>query len=179
VSLYACTRTGHLATLLALLLVAGCSGPEAPPCPLESSAEAARSAGCFAVKEGALLVVEGMNGKLSPPGGSVETGEGARCAAFRETWEETGLRLQPGELVDVFETGFHLYYCAHHENSGKIDPPPRMEVRRAFYLPLAEFDQWSWRFPGQEQILSSHLRRFTSPAGPATPESPPAVPETR
>jgi 8-oxo-dGTP pyrophosphatase MutT (NUDIX family) len=139
--------------LVALVLLAGCSARAAPPCPGFDSGTHAPSAGCLAVRDGRVLVVQALNGKLSPPGGSAEDGETAQCAAFRETWEETGLQLVPDRLLDVFDTGFHLYRCEHHAQSGEIDPPPRLEVKNAFYLSPAEFGLWEWRFPGQDVVL--------------------------
>ena len=136
-----------------LALLAGCQVGATPPCPDFSREDFAPSAGCLALREGKMLVVRDLQGQLSPPGGSAEEGESAQCAAFRETWEETGLVLAPDRLLEVFDTGFHLYLCHHHDASGRIDPPPRLEVRDAFYLAPGEFDAWPWRFPGQEAIL--------------------------
>lgn len=137
---------------LALLAATGCT-EESPVCPYTGQADHAPSAGCFVAGSEGLLLVQAFNGKLSPPGGSSQPGESAQCTAFRETWEETGLRLQPRELLQVFATGFHLYRCEHDESSGEIDPPPRFEVRAAFYLPAAEFDAHEWRYPGQQLVL--------------------------
>jgi 8-oxo-dGTP diphosphatase len=44
-----------------------------------------------------------LQGKWSIPGGVVEVGETLRAAATREAREETGLRVEPGELLGVFE----------------------------------------------------------------------------
>jgi 8-oxo-dGTP diphosphatase len=104
-----------------------------------------------------LLLVQSLNGKLSPPGGSSESGESAQCTAFRETWEETGLRLQPRELLEVFDTGFHLYRCERDAHSGEIDPPTRLEVRAAFFLPAARFDSYEWRFSDQQLLLKKRV----------------------
>ncbi len=127
-----------------------------PACPAAGSGDVAPSAGCFATSGQRLLVVQGINGQISLPGGSSEPGESAQCTAFRETWEETGLRLQPRELLAVFDTGFHLYRCEQDALSGVIDPPLRFEVRDAFYLPADRFHVYDWRFKAQQEILQ-HL----------------------
>jgi 8-oxo-dGTP pyrophosphatase MutT (NUDIX family) len=142
--------------LIALLFLASCSY-ESPPCPYTEKADKAPSAGCFSASVDGLLLVEDLNGRLSPPGGSSEPGESAQCTAFRETWEETGLRLQPRELLQVFDTGFHLYRCDRDASSGDINPPPRFEVRAAFYLPAESFDRYEWRYPQQQLLLLDML----------------------
>ena len=44
-----------------------------------------------------------LQGKWSIPGGVLEVGETLRKAAVREALEETGLSVEPGELLGVFE----------------------------------------------------------------------------
>jgi 8-oxo-dGTP diphosphatase len=44
-----------------------------------------------------------LQGNWSIPGGVLEIGETLRKAAVREALEETGLAVQPGELLGVFE----------------------------------------------------------------------------
>lgn len=44
-----------------------------------------------------------LQGKWSIPGGVLEVGETLRKAAVREALEETGLTVEPGELLGVFE----------------------------------------------------------------------------
>jgi 8-oxo-dGTP diphosphatase len=44
-----------------------------------------------------------LQGKWSIPGGVLEVGETLRKAAIREAYEETGLTIEPGELLGVFE----------------------------------------------------------------------------
>ena len=145
--------------LITLALLCGCTYREAPACTFSGTPASAPSAGCFSVIEQRLLVVQGLNGAISLPGGSSVRGETAQCTAARETWEETGLILQPGRRLATFATGFHLYECQRDANSGAIDPPPRLEVRQAFYLPVDEFDQWQWRYPEQKNILRNLIQR--------------------
>lgn len=153
-----CILPGAIAALAAALL-SGCEvSASAPPCPYQLTGDHAPSAGCFSVQGGKLLVVQGLNHKLSPPGGGNKSGESAQCTAHRETWEETGLALRPTKLLAVFDTGFHLYRCERLPDSGGIDPPLRFEVRAAFYLAPEEFDKWQWRFPGQQQVLKKLMK---------------------
>jgi len=44
-----------------------------------------------------------LQGRWSIPGGVLEVGETLRTAAVREALEETGLTVEPGELLGVFE----------------------------------------------------------------------------
>ena len=143
---------------LGLQLLSACSETQHPTCPVPLAKEVARSAGCFAVQNGRLLVVEGLAGTINPPGGSSMTGESAQCAAHRETWEETGLDLQVNELLQVMDTGFYLYRCSFHANSGEIDPPRRLEIKRAFMLHPNDFDKYQWRFPEQTKQLQALVR---------------------
>ncbi|MDA8752638.1 NUDIX hydrolase [Halieaceae bacterium] len=138
--------------LVAIILMQACS--EVPPrCPYTGTPEYAPSAGCLAVVHGRILVVENSRGQVGPPGGSALQGESAQCAAHRETLEETGLDLLPRHKVASFDTGFKLFYCDIHANSGKIKPRSAFEISRAYWLPLEDFGDANWRFPGQGEAL--------------------------
>jgi mutator protein MutT len=53
-----------------------------------------------------LLIKRGqppLMGEWSIPGGMLELGETVHQAAIREAQEETGLRVEPGELLGVFD----------------------------------------------------------------------------
>lgn len=140
---------------LALLLISlpGCAGPQPPPCPYTGTPDYAPSAGCLTLVHNRVLVVESSFGGITPPGGKSKDGESAQCAAHRETWEETGLDLMPRQLLQVFDTGFHLYYCEIHARSGAIEAGSPHEVRRGFWLDLADFNAVKWRFEGQGEAL--------------------------
>ncbi len=144
------TRCQVFAVLL--LALVGCSEGSGV-CPVSGKGDQAPSAGCFTTSAQGLLLVQGLDGRVSLPGGSSKPGESAQCTAFRETWEETGLQLQPRELLDIFSTGFHLYRCERSELSGEINPPPRLEVQAAFYLPADHFDRYVWRYEDQKKLL--------------------------
>jgi 8-oxo-dGTP diphosphatase len=144
--------TMRIPLLLTVLSLAACGG-QAPSCITPEQPQQAPSAGCFAMKGGNLLVVETLSGLVNLPGGSSNDNEHAQCTAHRETWEETGLDLEVGELLKVMDTGFHLYHCSFKADSGDIDPPPRLEVRRAYLLAPEKFKDQNWRFSGQDTAL--------------------------
>ncbi|MGO9516584.1 MAG: NUDIX hydrolase [Candidatus Korobacteraceae bacterium] len=49
---------------------------------------------------------EPLKGEWSVPGGMLELGEKLRDGVRREVWEETGLVVEPGEVLDVFDSIF-------------------------------------------------------------------------
>lgn len=63
--------------------------------------------GAIVLREGRILLVRRANpplqGHWSIPGGLVETGETIKEAVIREVREETGLEVEPLQLVEVFE----------------------------------------------------------------------------
>jgi mutator protein MutT len=63
--------------------------------------------GAIIVRHGSILLVRRANpplqGQWSIPGGLVETGETTKEAVTREVREETGLEVQPEQLIEVFE----------------------------------------------------------------------------
>jgi ADP-ribose pyrophosphatase YjhB (NUDIX family) len=64
--------------------------------------------GTVIVVDGRVLVVkraaEPLKGQWSIPGGAVELGETLRQAAAREALEETGLIVEAGEILEVFDS---------------------------------------------------------------------------
>jgi ADP-ribose pyrophosphatase YjhB (NUDIX family) len=63
--------------------------------------------GAIIVDGGNVVVVrrghEPLKGEWSIPGGVLELGETLRSGASREALEETGLVVEPGEVLDVFD----------------------------------------------------------------------------
>jgi ADP-ribose pyrophosphatase YjhB (NUDIX family) len=66
--------------------------------------------GAVVVKDGHALVVrratEPLRGEWSVPGGMLELGEKLREGIAREVKEETGLEVEVGEVLDVFDSIF-------------------------------------------------------------------------
>jgi mutator protein MutT len=63
--------------------------------------------GAIIIEQGRVVLVKRghppLEGKWSIPGGLLEVGETLRTAVVREALEETGLTIEPGELLGVFE----------------------------------------------------------------------------
>jgi 8-oxo-dGTP pyrophosphatase MutT (NUDIX family) len=55
-------------------------------------------------REKVLLTRRADNGQWCLPGGMMEAGEGLAEACAREVWEETGLRVQVGRLIGVYNS---------------------------------------------------------------------------
>jgi 8-oxo-dGTP diphosphatase len=66
--------------------------------------------GAVIVKGGRALLVrratEPLKGEWSVPGGMLELGEKLRDGVRREALEETGVEVEPGEVLDVFDSIF-------------------------------------------------------------------------
>ena len=63
--------------------------------------------GAVIVEQGRVVVVrratEPLQGEWSIPGGMLELGESVRACAAREAREETGLVVEPGEVLGIFD----------------------------------------------------------------------------
>ncbi len=66
--------------------------------------------GALIVAGGRVLLVrrdtEPLRGEWSVPGGMLELGEKLRDGVRREALEETGVEVEPGEVLDVFDSIF-------------------------------------------------------------------------
>ena len=112
----------------------------------------APSSGCLVVDQGEVLLVKIMGGSYGPPGGSVNAGESAECAAERETWEETGVKARAGELAITFENGFQLYFCESVSGRDIIITRP-LEIKDADWFSDEQLRQLRWRYPGQGSMI--------------------------
>jgi 8-oxo-dGTP diphosphatase len=67
--------------------------------------------GAVVVQGGRVLLVrrghEPLKGRWSLPGGLIELGEGLEAAVAREVREETGLEIEPVELIDLLDRIHH------------------------------------------------------------------------
>ena len=67
--------------------------------------------GAVIVSQGRALLVrratEPLKGEWSVPGGVLELGETLHDGVRREVLEETGLRVEPGPVLEVFDSIFH------------------------------------------------------------------------
>lgn len=117
-------------------------------------------------RRGAILLVERgrdpLKGYWSLPGGLVETGERLEAAITREVFEETGLRVKPGPIFEVFERimqdasgrpEYHYvlidYVCkvvsggVGAGDSGGRKLSPGDDVSRAEWAPLGKLEQYT------------------------------------
>ena len=143
--------------VLVFVLVTGCT--EAPDCEFEGDALSAKSAGCLVYQNGALLLVSSHEDEWGPPGGSVDSGESAQCAAVRETWEETSIVVSAGELVRVFDNGFHLFWCSPDSVAEPVIRRP-LEIKATSFYPVENFDSLTWRFPKQGEALATLIADY-------------------
>jgi 8-oxo-dGTP diphosphatase len=109
---------------------------------------------------------EPLKGLWNMPGGFVEAGEGGPEAIRREVLEETGLDIEPLELIGIFPSTYGgdpddmpifdvAYLCLL--NGGALEVSE--ESSEAKWFPLAEFPQPA--FSGEQQALAA-LREMRS-----------------
>lgn len=134
--------------------------------------------GGIVVHDGKVLVVrrgrEPLKGKWSIPGGLVEVGEGLRQAVQREIKEETGLDVEPFEMMGVFERiereparrgriRYHYvivdYVCrlrGRNARGSKQPPPePGSDVTEARWVGSEELGPYELSAEAEEVILKA------------------------
>jgi 8-oxo-dGTP diphosphatase len=99
--------------------------------------------GAIVVHEGSLLLVkrgkDPGKGLWTVPGGSLEDGEYIADAVSREVMEETGLRVDSGELLGIFEViGDHHFVILDHVATlvSPGEPVAGDDVDEAAWVPL-------------------------------------------
>ena len=103
--------------------------------------------GAIVVKDGALLMVkrgqEPARGLWSVPGGRVEQGEQLRDAVQREVKEETGLDVEVGDLVGVFEAIGRPHFVIldyRAEPTGDAAPVAAGDADEVRWVPFAQIE---------------------------------------
>lgn len=110
-----------------------------------------------------LVVKQRIGGQYNLPAGTHDSDESAQCTAHRETWEETGINIQVGKLLHVFDNGFRLYSCQPVDhipgpgNTLKIPMQGQQEITEALWIKPEDIESSQWRYPEQ---LPTILRLF-------------------
>ena len=146
---------------LLLLVLSGC-GETPPLCSSAESTESAPSAGCLIWDQRGALLVKDWSDEWALPGGSVASGESARCGAEREAFEETGMTARAGSLAAVFENGFHLYWCEVPPTADPVVHRP-LEVAEVIWWQPGGLPDGSWRYPGQGETIRSLILERAEP----------------
>ena len=135
------------------------AGTLAEVCPVFEAPLASANAGCLIVEQGQVLMLKQWNAKWALPGGTAEVGEAAQCTAMRETWEETGLKVDVGELIHIYDNGFHLFSCERQVGQPMLNKnrPFTFEVLEVAWMGVEQFDDLNWRFSNQRQVIETWL----------------------
>lgn len=136
--------------------------------------QAIGNAGCLVIIASKILLVrENFTQKISVPGGTSENNEPARCTASRETHEETGLSVQAGKLLQIFNNNFYLYQCLPLSDVNSEQPVTilvpdewRFEVSEVLLYDFSLSDIDQWRFPEQYDPLKNIYIGILDKKGP-------------
>jgi 8-oxo-dGTP diphosphatase len=132
--------------------------------------------GAVVVDRGRVLLVrrgrEPLKGQWSIPGGMVELGEDLPRAIRRELFEETGLRVKPITVLEVFDrillkrgrVRFHYVIVdfACRKTGGRLEPSS--DVLDACWARRQELGRFRLNKKAKE-VIESGFRFFKSPAG--------------
>ena len=86
------------------------------------------------------------------PGGYGDRGEVVEQAAAREVWEETGLKVEPGDLIGLFsESGDPVIVAVFvaSEIGGELEPGP--EALEVGFFPVDDLPELA--FPRDQNVL--------------------------
>lgn len=141
-----------------VVLVASCS--RAPECSFSGKFNQEANAGCLVIHGDKALYVEENNGKLSFPGGGLQSGEAPQCTAEREVWEETGIKVRAQRKLITFDNGFQLFECdiAGENALDGSERPWRFEINAVHWFDKHELaGNKPWRFPEQVKLVQQWL----------------------
>jgi ADP-ribose pyrophosphatase YjhB (NUDIX family) len=128
-------------------------------------------------EEQILLVEHTKNGRSYwlLPGGGLEWGEGLHEAVCREVEEETGLRIQAGDLLFASETlapdsGKHLVHLvfAGQLLGGRIAVPEEARITDVRWFPLPEVCRLTLHPPMQAALSKLSEARLSKPGADPT-----------
>ena len=146
---------------MSYLRIARLDLPVNPRC-RECFSPAKNHAGCLiAVDKKILLVRDKKSKKFGFPAGRHELGERAFQTAYRETLEETGLRVVLDAYIEEFASeNFRLFKCNIIEDTGKHDNEI-MEVKYADKKELKDIiDTGNARFKNQLEYVYNHFEEL-------------------
>ena len=139
----------RMTTLLFLpLLMAGCHKQASIACPYSTDQIPRANAGCLITQgDDVMVITMRMTGKQSLPGGTAEIGESPRCTAYRETLEETGVKVRVHELLGELGNGFHVYRCEPINSDIDLNVVDWKEVSDVSWRSWLSLDDDNWRYP--------------------------------
>ena len=115
---------------------------------------------CIVPRDGRVLMIRRATelgyGLWGLPGGYVDRGEVVERAAAREVWEETGLEVEPGELVGLFsEAGNPVMVAAYaaQETGGTLQAGP--EALEVGFFAVDQLPELA--FPRDRDVLAKWL----------------------
>ncbi len=113
---------------------------------------------CIVPRDGKVLMIRRATelgyGLWGLPGGYVDRGEVLERAAAREVWEETGLRVEPGDLIGLFsEPGnpVMVVVYAAQETGGTLEAGP--EALEVGFFDVDALPELA--FPRDQEVLTS------------------------
>jgi 8-oxo-dGTP diphosphatase len=118
----------------------------------------------FCLDNGIVLVrrdIEPSRGKWSFPGGFVDLGETAAAAAVRETLEETGLRVTPTGILDVYSsTGNDVLVVVYAADLVGGEAQAGAECSDVSCFPPESLPWDELAFESTQAALRDYVRRF-------------------
>ena len=114
-----------------------------------------------------LLVKRGIEpgyGKWVFPGGFLDRGERVEDAAIRETWEETGLKVEVGHLLNAYSyPGYPVVVLVYPATVIEGEPQALDETLEVkFFTPL-DIPWDDLAFPSTKDALAEYISLFETP----------------